>query len=84
MEAKCRFCHQIKNVKKHGIGEGGHQRYCCRTFQLEYIYRACHAGIKKQFVNLAMNNAGIRNTSRTLHIGINAVVQTLKNFPHDV
>ncbi|HGP2683566.1 MULTISPECIES: IS1-like element transposase [Enterobacteriaceae] len=32
-----------------------------------------------QIVDLAMNNAGIRDTARALHISINAVVRTLKN-----
>lgn len=34
---------------------------------------------KDQIVNLAMNNAGIRDTARALYISINAVVRTLKN-----
>jgi Transposase and inactivated derivatives len=38
--------------------------------------------MKKQIANLAMNNAGIRDTARTLHISINAVVLTL-NSRHD-
>ncbi|SIP74700.1 Insertion element iso-IS1N protein insA (fragment) [Xenorhabdus innexi] len=58
---------------------------CCnRTFQLDYSYRACQAGIKEQVVDLAMNNAGIRDTARALHISINAVVRVLKNSSHDV
>ncbi|MDC9607143.1 IS1-like element transposase [Xenorhabdus griffiniae] len=87
VEVKCRFCQQTEYVKKHGKGEAGHQRYRCfscqRTFQLDYAYRACQAGIKEQVVDLAMNNAGIRNTARALHISINAVVRTLKNSNHD-
>ncbi|KGP41809.1 transposase [Morganella morganii] len=35
--------------------------------------------MKEQVVDLAMNNAGIRDTVRVLHISINAVVRTLKN-----
>ncbi|BET97370.1 hypothetical protein TCT1_22910 [Xenorhabdus sp. TCT-1] len=86
VEVKCRFCHQTKDVKKHGIGKGGHQRYRClycnRTFQLDYAYRACQAGIKEQVVDLAMNNAGIRDTARTLHISIiqgSLLVYSLRN-----
>lgn len=82
IEVKCRFCHQTKDVKKHGLGNGGHQRYrcqaCCQTFQLEYTYRACHSGIKSKIISLANNNAGIRDSARALHISINAVVRTLK------
>ncbi|MGL9734860.1 MAG: IS1-like element transposase [Symbiopectobacterium sp.] len=33
----------------------------------------------EQIIDLAMNNAGIRDTPQALHISINAVVHTLKN-----
>ena len=84
IEVKCRFCQETKDVKKHGLGKGGYQRYrcqlCCKTFQLEYSYRACHAGIKEQIVDLAMNNSGIRDSARVLNISINSVVRVLKNL----
>lgn len=77
VEVKCRFCDQAKEVKKHGKGKGGYQRYRClscnRTFQLDYSYHACHAGIKEQIVDLAMHNSGIRDTARALHISINVL-----------
>jgi len=61
VEVKCRFCNQIDYVKKHGEGSMKHQRYRCyqcnKTFQLDYIYRACRPGIKEQIVDLAMNHA---------------------------
>lgn len=80
---KCRFCGLTDAVKKHGFGNGGHPCYrcqdCCRTFQLDYTYKACQSGIKEQVVDLAMINAGIRDTARALHISINAVVRTSKN-----
>lgn len=83
VEVKCPFCGQTDPVKKHGLGSIGHQRFrcqtCCRSFQLEYEYRACQQGMKEKIVDLAMNNAGIRDTARALHISINAVVRTLKN-----
>ncbi|WMV72050.1 IS1 family transposase [Xenorhabdus griffiniae] len=84
VEVKCRFCQQTESVRKHGTGQGERQRYRClscrRTFQLEYAYRACRTGIKEQVVDLAMNNAGIRDTARALHISINAVVRTFKKL----
>ena len=83
VDARCPFCEQTAAVKKHGLGSAGHQRYrcqaCCRSFQLDYAYRACQPGMKEKIVDLAMNNAGIRDTARALHISINAVVRTLKN-----
>ncbi len=35
--------------------------------------------MKEKIVDLAMNNASIRDTARALHISINAVMRTLKN-----
>lgn len=85
VDVKCRFCEQTEPVKKHGNGTGGYQRYRCqmckRTFQLDYSYNACKPGVKDKVVELAINNAGIRDTARALHISINAVVRTLKNSP---
>lgn len=85
---KCRFCGETEPVKKHGTGKGGHPRYrcqaCSRTFQLEYTYRTCQAGMKAQIVDLTMNNAVIRDTARALHVSINTVVRTLKKFRLDV
>ncbi|MFI0489654.1 MAG: IS1 family transposase, partial [Yersinia sp. (in: enterobacteria)] len=50
VDVKCPFCKQTASVKKHGLGSSGHQRYrcqaCCRSFQLEYEYRACQQGMK--------------------------------------
>ncbi len=77
------FCQQTPSVKKHGLESACHQRYrcqhCCRSFQLDYEYRACQPGTKDKIIDLTMNNAGIRDTARALHISINAVVCTLKN-----
>lgn len=88
VDVKCPFCEQTESVKKHGLGKAGHQRYrcqmCCRTFQLDYAYRARHPAMKEQIVDLAMNNSGIRDTAWALHISINAVVRTLKNSRRDV
>ena len=88
VDVKCPFCKQTEPVKKQGQGKTGHQRYRCQscygTFQLNYAYRACQPGMKEQIVDLAMNNAGIRDTARALHISINAVVRTLKNSRRDV
>lgn len=88
VDVKCPFCEQTESVKKHGQGKTGHQRYrrqlYHRTFQLDQAYRACQPGMKEQIVALAMNNAGIRDTARALHISINAVVRTLKNPRRDV
>ncbi|EMA5122940.1 PQQ-dependent sugar dehydrogenase [Salmonella enterica] len=65
VDVKCPFCAQTASVKKYGPGSAGHQHYrcqaCCRSFQVDYEYRACQPGMKEQVVDLAMYNAGIRN-----------------------
>jgi transposase len=48
------------------------------------VYRACQPDMKEQIVDLAMNNTGIRDTARALHISINAIIRTLKNSRRDV
>ncbi|WP_272664186.1 MULTISPECIES: IS1-like element transposase [unclassified Providencia] len=74
VDVRCPFC-QPPSVKKHGLGQG----YRCRSFQLDYEYRACQPGTKDKIIDLTMNNAGIRDTVRALHIRISVVVRTLKN-----
>lgn len=65
VDVKCPFCAQTASVKKYGPGSAGHQHYrcqvCCRSFQVDYEYRACQPGMKEQVVDLAMYTAGIRN-----------------------
>ncbi len=40
--------------------------------------------MKEQIVDLAMNNAGIRDAAQALHISINAVMRTLKHSRRSV
>lgn len=84
VDVTCPFYGQTESVKKHGLGKAKHRRYrcqmCCRTFQFDYAYRACLPGMKEQIVDLAMNNEGIRDTAKALHISINAVVRALKTL----
>jgi len=54
-------------------------RDCHRVFQLTYAYEARKPGIKEQITEMAFNGAGVRDTARTLKIGINTVIRTLKN-----
>ncbi|XWR71201.1 IS1 family transposase ISPmi3 (plasmid) [Providencia manganoxydans] len=84
VDVRCAFCLQTSSVKKHGLGSTGNQHYrcqdCSRSFQLDYEYRACQPGTQDKIIDLTMNNAGIRDTVRALHISINAVVRTLKTL----
>ncbi|KIZ65746.1 transposase, partial [Escherichia coli] len=40
-------------------------------------------GVKEQITVMAFNGAGIRDTARTLKVGVNTVIRTLKNSHHD-
>ncbi|ACR68702.1 hypothetical protein KB20921_13790 [Edwardsiella ictaluri] len=54
-------------------------RGCHRVFQLTYAYGVRKPGIKEQITEMAFKGAGVRDTARTLKIGINTVIRTLKN-----
>ncbi|MCP9269801.1 IS1 family transposase [Xenorhabdus sp. XENO-1] len=84
VDVVCRYCHKAEKVKGHGKGRTGHPRYHCyachKTFQLIYIYQACHPGMKEQIIDMAMNNADVRDTARVLKVGINTVIRTFKKL----
>ncbi|EON88667.1 iso-IS1 ORF1 [Plesiomonas shigelloides 302-73] len=52
-------------------------------FQLDYSYEARKPGIKEHITEMAFNRAVVRDTARTLKVGINTVIRTLKNSRHD-
>ena len=70
---------------RHGRSCSRHERFRCRSckrvFQLTYSYEARKPGVKKQSVEMTHNGAGVRDTARTLKIGINTVIRTLKKLP---
>ena len=78
----CPRC-QSAQVYRHGQNPKGHDRFrcrdCLRVFQLIYAYEARKPGIQAQITDMAFNGAGVRDTARTLKIGINTVIRTLKN-----
>lgn len=49
------------------------------VFQLTYTYQARKLGVRDQIVDMAFNDAGVRDTAITLNVGINTVIRTLKN-----
>ncbi|MGL4749438.1 MAG: IS1 family transposase [Shewanella sp.] len=79
---RCPRC-QSALVYRHGQSPKGHDRFRCRdchrVFQLDYSYEARKPGIKEQITEMAFNGAGVRDTARTLKVGINTVIRTLKN-----
>ncbi len=80
LEVPCRYCYQTKSIRKHGTGANKAQHYRCldcrKAFQLDYAYNAYRPGVKEQIVDMAMNNAGLRNTARVLKVGVNTVLRS--------
>ncbi len=78
----CPRCDSVL-VYRHGQNPKGHSRFRCRVcrsvFQLTYTYQARKHGVKEKIVDMAFNGAGVRDTARTLKVGINTVIRTLKN-----
>ncbi|WP_155963373.1 IS1 family transposase [Enterobacter sp. BIDMC 29] len=79
----CPRC-QSAQVYRHGQNPKGHDRFRCRdchrVFQLTYAYEARKPGVKEQITEMAFNGAGVRDTARTLKIGINTVIHTFKKL----
>ncbi|WP_134805610.1 IS1-like element IS1N family transposase [Shigella dysenteriae] len=79
----CPRC-QSAQVYRHGQNPKGHDRFRCRdchrVFQLTYTYEARKPGIKELLTEMAFNGAGVRDTARTLKIGINTVIRTFKKL----
>ncbi|AHA66398.1 Transposase [Shigella dysenteriae 1617] len=80
----CPRC-QSAQVYRHGQNPKGHDRFRCRDchrvfFSFTYTYEARKPGIKELITEMAFNGAGVRDTARTLKIGINTVIRTLKKL----
>ncbi|GKW02271.1 hypothetical protein PEC301877_10860 [Pectobacterium carotovorum subsp. carotovorum] len=76
----CPRCQSVQ-VYRHGQNPKGRDRFRCRdchrVFLLTYTYEARKPGVKEQISEMAFNGAGVRDTARTLKIGINTVIRTL-------
>ncbi|GKV76986.1 insertion element iso-IS1N protein InsA [Pectobacterium carotovorum subsp. carotovorum] len=74
---------QSAQVYRHGQTPKGRDRFRCRdcycVFLLTYTYEARKPGVKEKITEMAFNGAGVRDTARTLNVGINTVIRTLKN-----
>lgn len=77
----CPRCHSDE-IYRHGRSTSQHERFRCRlcqrVFQLTYTYEARKPGVKEQIIDMAHNGSGVRDTARTLNIGINTVIRALK------
>ncbi|WP_420286699.1 IS1 family transposase [Enterobacter sp. BNK-9] len=71
-------------VYRHGHSTSQHERFRCRSckrvFQLTYTYEARKPGVKDKIVDMAHNVAGVRDTARTLKVGINTVIRGFKKL----
>lgn len=65
---------------RHGQNPKGRDRFRCCVFLLTYTYEARKPGVKEKITEMAFNGAGVRDTTRTLKIGINTVIRTLKTL----
>lgn len=72
----CPHCQSVQ-VYHHGQNPKGHARFrfrdCHRVFQLTYTYEARKPGVKEQITEMDFSGAGVRDTARTLKVGINTV-----------
>ncbi|WP_367671566.1 IS1-like element transposase [Serratia symbiotica] len=70
---------QSDDVCRYGCTPSGHQRFLCkscrRAFQLSFIYEASKPGTQDNIVDMAFNGASVRDTAKTLKIGINTVIR---------
>lgn len=79
----CSCCQSVQ-VYRHGKNPKDMIDFAAVTviecFQLTYRYEARKPGVKEQITEMAFNGAGVRDTARTLKIGINTVIRTLKTL----
>jgi insertion element IS1 protein InsB len=80
----CPHC-QSDQVIKGGQTQAGKQRYKCQnsdcpcySFQLDLTYKGRSPEIKEQFIDMALNGSGIRDTARVLKISLTTVINELK------
>lgn len=82
----CPRCQSVQ-IYHNGKTPKGHDRFRCRdchrVFQLTYCYEARKPGVKDQITEMAFKGARVRDTARTLKIGINTVIRTLRNSRHE-
>ncbi|USN50250.1 MAG: IS1 family transposase [Myxococcales bacterium] len=82
---ECPSCKDTKSVVKFGKSSNSKQRYCCqndkcdrKTFIVRYDNKGWLAEIREKILDMAMNGAGIRDTSRVLCVSQKTVMSTLK------
>jgi transposase-like protein len=88
---ECPSCKDTKSVVKFGKSANNKQRYRCqneacdrRTFIVRYDNKGWLKEIRDKIIDMTMNGAGIRDTSRVLCISQGTVMSTIKKrqFAH--
>lgn len=74
----CLRCDSVL-VYHHGQNQKGHSSCSPSASQSTYPYQAGKPGFKGSIVDMAFNGAGVRDTARTLKVGIKTAIRTLKN-----
>jgi len=82
---ECPSCKDIQCVVKFGKTSNNKQRYRCqndacdrKTFIVDYDNKGWLTELKEKIVDMAMNGAGIRDTSRVLCVSQGTVMSTIK------
>ncbi|SQI40044.1 Transposase and inactivated derivatives [Leminorella richardii] len=78
---KCPFCDKREQVKKHGSGSAGLQRYRCldchKTFQSHYYYRANSPFIDEQIARLSKEGWSAKQIGDYLRVSLPTVNKRL-------
>jgi transposase-like protein len=84
VEVQCPEC-ESRDIVKNGQQSNGKQRYRCNNtnckrtiFLLQYHDKGRLPEVKRQMVDMALNEGGIRDTARVLGVSPTTVITTLK------
>ena len=77
----CPHCHR-NNLVKNGKSSNGTQKWQCndykKFFLINYRYKVWEAGTKEKIIAMTLNNSGVRDIGRVLHISKDTVCAVLK------
>ena len=83
LPVQCPFCHST-NVIRHGKYNNKQRYRCCNqdcprvTFSLNITERGRLPEVKKQIIEMSLNNCGTRDIARVLKISTTTVTKELK------
>ncbi|SQI36476.1 Transposase and inactivated derivatives [Leminorella richardii] len=78
----CPFCNSNSEVRKHGLGNSGLQRYLCkncrRTFQSRYYYHANYHDVSEKIDVLIGEGWSVRKISAHLKVSEETVYRRIR------